>query len=431
MRMDVQSCKSLFQDLAKKVLAPTRRRKFLRSLLSDGLYDVEVLEEALQDHYGSTRRLFDTPPANLSSNKVAVIASEIQDGAPFIFANYNGSAPHRAEPAYGRLRPDSETEPYVWQVARATSAAPSLFSTVSIPGIGTFQDGGMRRHNNPVNLALSEAKHLWPNSPSPDVVISLGTGSGTKDYPSKSVSNFRNVLVDGWMPRIYRSFSSSFEGSTTWREFLDSVNEKHRDDYFRFDVTVPGGLPRMDNVDCMDRLSKLVRSDPAGVQKHKEAIASLLASSFYFQLDAKPEYYSGFLQCIGSVRCRAPAHYVLNWIHGFDSSRKDFYKDSINLGIHLSSEDICEHCQRYSRRLRFMVRDLKQTIGLSIQFGGRSHSLSALPNSIQWFIEQQGLDGTFGSPAHTQASAETGCPICEVPRSRGQWFGKKRKYVDI
>lgn len=98
MRLDVQSCKSLFQDLAKKVLAPTRRRRLLRSLISDGLYDVEVLEEALQDHYGLTRRLFDTPAGNLSSNKVAVIASEITNAAPFIFANYNGAAPHRAEP---------------------------------------------------------------------------------------------------------------------------------------------------------------------------------------------------------------------------------------------------------------------------------------------------------------------------------------------
>jgi hypothetical protein len=96
LRMDVQSCKALFRELVKKVLA--RKKRLLRSWLSDGLYDVGTLEDALKEHYTPTRRMFDTPQACISSNKVAVIASEIKDGAPFIFANYNGAAPHRAEP---------------------------------------------------------------------------------------------------------------------------------------------------------------------------------------------------------------------------------------------------------------------------------------------------------------------------------------------
>lgn len=96
LRMDIQSCKELFRALAKKVLA--RKKPFLRSWLSDGLYDVTTLEDALKEHYTPTRRMFDTPQACISSNKVAIIASEIQEGAPFIFTNYNGAAPHRAEP---------------------------------------------------------------------------------------------------------------------------------------------------------------------------------------------------------------------------------------------------------------------------------------------------------------------------------------------
>ena len=154
---------------------------------------------------------------------------------------------------------------------------------------------------------------------------------------------------------------------------------------------------------------------------------SLLATSFYFQLDAKPEYYSGFLQCIGSIRCRAPARHVINWINGVDSSRKDFYKDAINLGLHLSSDDICYHCNRYYRPVRFIVRHLNENVMLSIQFGGKSHRLSAFPNNMQWFIEQQGIDGNFGSPNH-RVHPILGCFVCE-----GQDAGrpKKRKHIDI
>lgn len=311
--------------------------------------------------------------------------------------------------------------------ARATSAAPSLFPTIDIPDLGTFQDGGMRRHNNPINLALSEAKHLWPNSPSPDVFISLGTGSESTDSSSNTVSRFRNILVDGWMPRIYRSFSSSFEGQCTWREVLGLLDDRSRDDYFRFDVAVPGGLPRMDNTECMDTLSKLVRSNPDGQRKHQKAIASLLATSFYFQLEAKPEYYSGLFQCIGSIRCRAPAERVIEWIDAFDNSRKDFYKDAINLGLRLTSDDICRYCHKYYRPIRFIVRDLKENIGLFIQFGGKSHRLSAFPNNMHWFIEQQGLEWNFGSPNHRVPTA-MGCSFCRTQREGNS---KKRKHIDI
>lgn len=285
----------------------------------------------------------------------------------------------------------------------------------------------MRRHNNPINLALSEAKHLWPNSPSPDVFISLGTGSNASDSSSKTVSRFRNILIDGWVPRVYRSFSSSFEGQSTWREVLGLLDDKSRDDYFRFDLSIPGGLPRMDDTECMDGLSRLVHLNPSGQQKHLEAVTSLLATSFFFQLDAKPEYYSGLLQCIGTIRCRAPAQYAINWIDGFDSSRKDFYKDKINLGLHLTSDDICYHCNRYCRRVRFTVRDLNEIIGLSIQFGGKQRRLSGFPNNMQWFIEQQGIDGKFGSANH-RVYPRPGCPACEGSEAGTR---KKRKCIDI
>lgn len=97
LRLDITSCKNLFQDLAKKVLSPAKKKRLLRSWLSDGLYNADTLEDSLRDHYTATRRMFDTPQDLISAGKVAVSASEIQAGAPFIFTNYNGSAPHRAQ----------------------------------------------------------------------------------------------------------------------------------------------------------------------------------------------------------------------------------------------------------------------------------------------------------------------------------------------
>ncbi|EKV15737.1 Patatin-like serine hydrolase, putative [Penicillium digitatum PHI26] len=302
----------------------------------------------------------------------------------------------------------------------------SLFPTIDIPGLGTFQDGGMRRHNNPINLALSEAKHLWPNCPSPDVFISLGTGSETGSQ-SPVVSKFRNVLLDGWLPRVYRSVSSSFEGQNNWKEFLGIMDEKSQAQYFRFDLSIPSGLPRLDNTECMDRLSSLVRANISSDRTQRDAAISLLATSFFFCLDTKPKYFSGLLQCVGSIRCRAPARDVIQCLDKI-STPKEFYKDAINLGLQLTTDDICQYCDRYFRPVRFIVRDVKDTITLSLRFGGEQHRLSAFPNKIQWFAEQQGLEWSFGSLDHRVDSSRRGCPMCE-----GQQAGRlrKRKHADI
>ena len=98
LRMEIEFCKSLFQKLARKVLAPTRRKYLLGFWLSDGFYNIKILEQVLKDYYTEASRIFDTPQNCLLSNKIVVIANKIKDSASFIFANYNGSVFYRAEP---------------------------------------------------------------------------------------------------------------------------------------------------------------------------------------------------------------------------------------------------------------------------------------------------------------------------------------------
>ncbi|GLA56082.1 hypothetical protein AnigIFM63604_004378, partial [Aspergillus niger] len=97
LRMGPSEFKRIFQDLAKKVFGPDRRKGRIRSLLSDETYDTKTLENQYKDVFGSTRRLFDAPATLLSAGKMAVTTTSIRDGALFLFTNYNGAAPHRAE----------------------------------------------------------------------------------------------------------------------------------------------------------------------------------------------------------------------------------------------------------------------------------------------------------------------------------------------
>ncbi|KAH8424214.1 patatin-like phospholipase family protein [Aspergillus melleus] len=394
LRMGPSEFKRVFQGLAKKVLGPDQRKGRIMSLLSDATYDTKALENQYKDVFGPTRRLFDAPATLLSAGKMAVTTTSIKDGSLFLFTNYNGAAPHRAESVYGRLRPDEDYGPYIWQIALATSAAPPLFSTVNIPGLGTFQDGGMGRDNNPINIALFEAKHLWPSVTNPDVVITLGTGTETS---SPKTSFFRNVLLDGWIPRVYRSYMRSFDGGTTWKELKMRLDNKSQETYYRFDQYLPEGLPAMDDPDCVAGLSKQVQTQSG--EDHSGVVVALLTACLFFQLDKMPVYKNGLYHCVGTIRCRAPPRPLIERL-AMIPGRQAFYKGKLNLGLSLSADDICFSCHRYSLPVRFFVRDLEESITLSLRIGEAPRRLSAFPNCMQWFIEEQKLDCVFGSPNH-------------------------------
>src|SRR5262245_12248070 len=65
----------------------------------------------------------------------------------------------------------------IWEAARCTSAAPSFFRPMFVknpPPGGWFIDGGIR-NNNPSDLALDEARRIWPTVKR-FCVVSIGTG---------------------------------------------------------------------------------------------------------------------------------------------------------------------------------------------------------------------------------------------------------------
>lgn len=85
------------------------------------------------------------------------------DGPAYLFRSYR-------VPGFG---PSQCT---IWEAARATSAAPTFFKsmTISKPSPAAFVDGGLG-HNNPAQIAREEAMGLWPASRS-CCLVSLGTG---------------------------------------------------------------------------------------------------------------------------------------------------------------------------------------------------------------------------------------------------------------
>lgn len=279
----------------------------------------------------------------------------------------------------------------------------------------------MGRHNCPLNVALSEVKHLWPSVADPDAVITLGTGS---ELASPRLSRFRNIVVDGWIPRVYRSLKNSFDGQTTWKEVKMRLHDDVQEGYFRFDEYLSDGLPAIDDTKCMDSLTAQTRMQSG--RYHEEAALTLLTTCLYFRLDTLPEYRTGLYYCTGTIRCRIRSRALIKRLDTIPGN-KDIFKDNHNLGLQLSTDDICGVCQRYSLPVRFFVRDLEENFILSLRLGSTKRRLSAFPRKIQWFIDEQKLDCPFGTSNHS-IPFRVDCPACDTrTRTRGQ----KRKYMDI
>jgi hypothetical protein len=97
-------------------------------------------------------------------------------------------------------RQDPSQDWPLWQVGRATSAAPTYFPAAKIDRSYLMVDGGVFA-NNPSMCALAAATTLWPREPYK--ILSLGTGTKVKSVDagnwgaSQWVINLASIFMDG------------------------------------------------------------------------------------------------------------------------------------------------------------------------------------------------------------------------------------------
>jgi predicted acylesterase/phospholipase RssA len=123
----------------------------------------KIIREKLGDEDCRMNAIPNTPNKNCPAFVIAKTAANI-NGPPTIFRTYRGD----------EIRP---SECALWQAARATSAAPTFFKPMSVdrprPPIA-YVDGGMG-YNNPSEVALNEARRIWPEC-TQFGLVSIGTG---------------------------------------------------------------------------------------------------------------------------------------------------------------------------------------------------------------------------------------------------------------
>lgn len=196
--------------------------------------------------------------------------------------------------------------------ARATSAAPTYFKSFSHePSKQIYIDGGIY-YNNPVEIADSERKLIWPDiaDSHPDILLSVGSGvcnrNRDKTPQSRSPPSTNQRGVMSYVKHLYRiavgHIESSLDSEQAWKAYIKLVNpscdQKFR--YQRLNLILEEAPPKLDDVDCLPKLEKSVKAQMRGNSKVIDIAHHLVASCFFFEKTSKVNMiHDGFAVCKG------------------------------------------------------------------------------------------------------------------------------------
>lgn len=211
---------TFYLEKGHKIFGRPSWKRSLRHLIRNK-HDQEPLKAALQEVFGE-RTLAD------SSKRLVIPAFSLDSNNVYLF-----KTPH-----HERLRRDWRVP--LWQVALATSAAPTYFPASSYTGGVRLVDGGVWA-NNPSVVGIAEAVSML-GVPLTDIrLFNLGTSTPVKKRP--------NRLTEGgqlaWMLQATDVVLAA-QGCSTYGLAGHLIGP---DSISRLDPVVPDGLFRLDRLD--------------------------------------------------------------------------------------------------------------------------------------------------------------------------------------
>lgn len=299
----------------------------------------------------------------------------------------------------------------------------SYFSTAYLRDIGTFQDGGLQ-DNFAAGIARRISRRIWPSRPGIARLISMGTGK-VESSPERS-PHYRHVFYDSFLRRGFDAWMSNLDTHSKWLHMMDEVDDRIKEDYLRFDVSLKDIPSAIDNAEAMDDYRNLVILQPGSSRMARQAATALLIARFFFVVDKLPrEEPSGpQIRYHGSIRCKGPTMPVLEALLRLHSQEMEFVTDTTTLGKFQGRDDICASCKRYCKPLSVVVGHPDEVFNVYLRVDRHERwRISGFPSSMSSFIAQQQLQSPFGRSDHSKPSAIP----CSKCASGGEEFVDNRR----
>jgi hypothetical protein len=186
-------------------------------------------------------------------------------------------------------KPQKVYECKMWEAGRATSAAPTYFSSLTLDG-DELVDGGVALGNNPVKEAIKEAGRIWHGRPI-GLLVSLGTGKppaqvkvdtgslGSLEETIAVGKRFKNMVLDTEAP--HQELCEQVEADSTRYDKLDrgvSVGRQHGGKLNGEGNSTLKGCTYLRLNPPLERTIKMNTTDPKDVADLREAAEKFMQS---------------------------------------------------------------------------------------------------------------------------------------------------------
>lgn len=276
------------------------------------------------------------------------------------------------------------------------------FKPKDIPGVGTFQDGGVRQ-NDPGNIALQEVAALFPNSVEPSLVVSLGTGAARVDEVPR-MGPSRGLIRDGFIPRLLRAFKLSF-GSTIPHKHRSLRGKATREQYFRFDIEFDHPEPELDDTTRMQEVKEHARSTIYNSKELDRLARCIVAELFLFELDSVPKKERGRYICQGRIICRLRAHTAAfqALLQQLNEASAVFLVQGHSLKDANGNEPDRDRNGNFSKAVCLEVFDRRTSFAIQLKEGSSQPcGISGSPFSVESLVTAQRLEFPFGTADHAK-----------------------------
>lgn len=276
-----------------------------------------------------------------------------------------------------------------------------FFPPTHVKDVGTFQDAGPLE-NDPLLWALAEAAALFPHAGQPDFVVSLGTGEPSSSNYDVSTSDCRSVRKNSALRRIHDLLLEKTRDRTVQRACKSiALAGKVLHRIHRLTVNFDGPEPRLDDTSMIPELKLMSQTDPALALKIDLIAHRMIASLFYFELGALPQWRNGRYMFSGYVRCsiRAGDAALAALLHKLSSSHGRFLVGDWAVSD-ASSGSCVDTDGNFCLSLNIETKDrFAVTLELADEDQVAS-DISGSPYSVQKLVNAQALNAVFGRHDH-------------------------------
>ncbi|KAK6510907.1 hypothetical protein TWF506_009995 [Arthrobotrys conoides] len=292
--------------------------------------------------------------------------------------------------------------------ARCTSAAPLYFDPKMHDG-NFCRDGGLKE-SNPVHLAITESKGIWGPRSNYDMVLSVGSGLGSKPQPD---SPYNYLVKPQWLWKLFCPFLDKMNGEEEWIKYRESGADRIVERSSRLNVFFSEEVePSFDDLAKMKKMEADAKSytsfeDPilkspfSPISSRSElsvleTLADRLRATLFFLEVKSIDKSDGFIIIVkGIIRCRlGPDDAGFSNLLGMVSS------------FRVSQEVIKPNTppsEYFGLEIEFSHESIDEAIRIDVNFGKRHWvAISGSPMTIKEIMEQWDSVGALDDDGNSE-----------------------------